>query len=51
MFQRFAPTTVQVVPDHEARVLHFLFVAATQPVQVGLPALAIRRIGEHEVEL
>ena len=37
------------VLDDEARVLDL--VLAAHPLQVGLPALAVRRIGEHEVEL
>ena len=35
--------------DHETRVLHLLL--AAHACQVALPALAIGRIGEHEVEL
>ena len=35
--------------DHEARVTHVLL--AAHALQVGLPALAVGRVGEHEVEL
>ena len=35
--------------DHKARVPHFLL--AAHALQIGLPALAVGRIGEHEVEL
>ena len=37
------------VLDDEARVAHVLL--AAHALQVGLPALAIGRVGEHEVEL
>ena len=35
--------------DHEARVAHVAL--AAHALQIGLPALAVGRIGEHEVEL
>ena len=37
------------VLDEEARVAHVLL--AAHALQVGLPALAVGRVGEHEVEL
>ena len=37
------------VLEDEARVAHILL--ATHPLKVALPALAVRRVGEHEVEL
>ena len=37
------------VLDHEARIAHLLL--AAYALQVGLPALPVRRVGEHEVEL
>jgi len=40
---------VAPVLDDVARVLHLLL--AAHALQVGLPALAIGRIGQHEVEL
>jgi len=41
--------TMDGVLDDEARVVHVLL--AAHAFQVGLPALAVGRIGEHEVEL
>ena len=40
---------IAAVLDHEARVPHVAL--AAHAFQVGLPALAVGRIGEHEVEL
>ena len=35
--------------NHKTRVAHGLL--AAHPMQVGLPALPVRWVGEHEVEL
>ena len=40
---------VACVLDQVTRVAHLLF--ATHALQIGLPALTVGRIGEHEVEL
>jgi hypothetical protein len=39
---------VAVMLDHESRIFHSAFAAKT--FEVAFPALAIWRIGEHEIE-
>ena len=39
---------IAVVADDEARVVEFLL--AAHAVQIGFPTLAVRRVGDHEIE-